>query len=235
MIKFLWKVNLQAKVQLASTDMIWRKSWIFTLFLLIVTLISSGCTLFNLPDESGVLLFQDDFSSPNSGWNRYRGETYISDYADGAYRIAVFEKDVEAWALPGLNFSDVIVEVAGTSVNGPEDNVFGVLCRYRDSENFYFFVISSDGYSGIGLFYEGKRELLTGESMLPSNAILKGSTTNLIKAQCVGNQLSLYVNGSLVNQAGSDKLKSGDVGLIAGNYEDGKTEVFFDHFSVKNP
>jgi hypothetical protein len=211
------------------------KSWIVVCFSIIGLVAFTGCTPFELPSESGVLLFQDDFSSTNSGWDSYRGETYSSDYNEGAYRIAIFQKNIEAWALPGFDFSDVIIEVAGTSVDGPDDNVYGVLCRYRDPENFYFFLISSDGYSGIGISFQGSRELLTGESMLPSEAILQGSATNLIQAQCVGNQLSLYVNGSLIYHVESNKIKSGDVGLIAGSYVDNGTEVLFDNFIVRNP
>jgi hypothetical protein len=213
----------------------WGKPQVYFLVLLFGILACSGCTISDLSNQSGMLLFQDDFSSPNSGWNRYRGDTYISDYHDGMYHIAVFEKNIEAWALPGFDFTDVIIAVAVTSLDGPEDNAYGILCRYSDTENFYFFVISSDGYSGIGLSYKGKREILTGESMLPSEAILKGSATNLIQAECVGNQLSLSVNGTTVNQVQSDKLTTGDVGLIAGSYEDEGTEVFFDNFVVKNP
>jgi hypothetical protein len=213
----------------------WGKSSTSFLVLLFGLLISSGCAIYDLPNQSGMLLFQDDFSSPNSGWDRYRGDTYVSDYHDGMYHISVFEKNIEAWSLPGFDFSDVIIEVAVTSLDGPEDNAYGIICRYNDIENFYFFVISSDGYSGIGLSYNGKREILTGESMLPSEAILKGSATNLIQAECVGKQLTLSVNGTIINQVQSEKLKTGDVGLIAGSYEDGGTEVFFDNFVVKNP
>jgi hypothetical protein len=218
-----------------SDNLILGKPWEVVIFLIIGMIAVTGCTLFGLPQEPGVLLFQDDFSSPNSGWNRYRGETYVSDYDEGTYRIAIFDKNIEAWALPGFDFVDVVIEVAATSEDGTENNVYGVLCRYSDPENFYFFLISSDGYAGIGLSYLGKRELLTGENMFPSEAIIKGSATNLIQAQCVGNQLSLSVNGSLIYQVESEKLKSGDVGLIAGSYEDAGTEVFFDNFTVKNP
>jgi hypothetical protein len=195
----------------------------------------TSCTFYDLPDQSGTLLFQDDFSSPTSGWNRYHGDTYISDYNDGRYHIATYQKNIEAWALPGFDFTDVVIEVTGTSVDGLENNMYGILCRYLDSGNFYFFVISSDGYAGIGVSAMGKRELLTGESMLPSEEILQGTATNLIQAQCVGNQLSLSVNGSLIHQVESDQIKSGDVGLIVGSYEDEGTEIFFDNFSVRNP
>jgi len=235
MVKFQLDHKRKSRRVVYREVLVLVKPWKTAMALLFSAILGSGCTFFDLPDQSGILLFQDDFSSPSSGWNRYHGDTYTSDYHDGTYRIAILQKNIEAWALPGFDFTDVIIEVAGTSVNGAEDNVFGVLCRYRDSENFYFFLISSDGYAGIGLSHQGNRQLLTGESMLPSEAIHSGSSTNLIQAQCIGNQLSLSVNGSLIHQAESDQLKSGDVGLIVGSYEDDGTEVFFDNFVVKIP
>jgi hypothetical protein len=208
---------------------------VFTYLLLGSILAISGCSLFDLPEEPGAVLFQDDFSSPNSGWNRYQGSTYISDYSNSGYRIAIFQKNYEAWALPGLNFSDVIIEVLTTSEEGPQDNAYGVICRYQNPENFYFFLISSDGYSGIGMVYQGERVLLSGESMLPSEAILTGPSTNRIEAQCMGDTLSISVNDVRIAEVSSTSLKSGDVGLIASTYDLQKTEIIFDNFSVKNP
>jgi len=207
----------------------------FTTIIITGLLICSSCSVFELPEEAGVLLFQDDFSSTNSGWDRSKAETYVTDYDNGAYRIEVFQKNHEAWALPGLNFSDVIIEVSATKTNGPEDNVFGILCRYRDPQNFYFFLISSDGYAGIGLYHDGKRTLLSGDSLLPSEAIVQASATNTLKVQCVEDTLTLDVNGSLVYEVQSNTLKNGDVGLIAGTYEHSGIIVLFDNFSVRNP
>ncbi len=39
---------------------------------------------------AGDVLFFDDFSDPNSGWDRYSDEDGITDYENGAYKIAVF-------------------------------------------------------------------------------------------------------------------------------------------------
>jgi hypothetical protein len=210
------------------------KTYLATI-ILIGLFISSGCSTFGLPEETGVLLFQDDFSSINSGWDRYKSGTYSADYDSGFYRIEVFQKNHEAWALPGLNFSDAIIEATATKTNGPEDNVFGILCRYKDQQNFYFFLISSDGYAGIGLYLDGERSLLSGESMLPSEAILQSNATNDLKVLCVDESLILEVNGTRVYEVQSSALHDGDVGLIAGSYEKSGITVLFDNFSVRNP
>ena len=105
--------------------------------------LSSGASL---PAD---VLFQDDFSETNSGWERLTQDDRITDYADGEYRILVNELNTDAWANPQLNFQDVRVEVDATKLGGSDNNDFGVICRDQDTGNFYIFVLSSDGYYGI--------------------------------------------------------------------------------------
>ena len=37
---------------------------------------------------------------------------------------------------------------------GPDDNDFGIICRYIDDNQFYYAIISSDGYYGIVRKYQ---------------------------------------------------------------------------------
>ena len=203
-----------------------------TLALLVVC---QSCTWLKPSVETGAVLFQDDFSRVASGWDRYIDDTYVTDYADGAYRIGIFTPETSAWARPHLEFSDVRIQVSATKADGSDNNVFGVLCRYQDSQNFYFFLISSDGYSGIGVYRDGDETLISGDSMLPSEAILQGSTTNNIQAECIGDVLTLYINGVQEVQVQTTEWSQGDVGLIAGTYTQPGTEILFERFSVIKP
>lgn len=198
-------------------------------------LILSSCSTFELPREEGVLLFKDDFGSPSSGWVRFHDDMYSSDYVDGAYRIEVKQKNFEAWSVPGLEFSDVIIDVEVKKIAGPDNNVFGVICRYNKPNNFYFFLISSDGFAGIGVYHDGERALLSGENMLPANSINTGASSNNLHVECIGEDLLLFVNDVKVYEVKSTELQSGDVGVIAGTYETSGVEIEFDDFSVKNP
>lgn len=183
----------------------------------------------------GEVIYQDDFSRANSGWDRYQDPSYSSDYQDGTYRIHVLTPNTDAWANPDLAISDARIEVDAVKVGGPDNNVFGVLCRYQDPRNFYFFLISSDGYAGIGVYKDGRRQLLGDDSLLPSTAILQGDEWNHIRADCDQFALRLFVNGRLVAEAQAAEWRAGDVGLIAGTYELPGTEVLFDNFSVVRP
>lgn len=199
------------------------------------SLLLGGCRSIFGPPRSGSVLFQDDFSRPESGWDHYQDEQYLSDYEDDAYQIELKEPNILAWATPGLNFEDSTVMVEATRTEGSADNAFGLICRYQDPDNFYFFLISSDGFAGIGRRVDGQRELLSDEHMLPTDAILPGFQPNRIIARCVGSQLELHVNGQFVAVVEDETWASGDVGLIAGSYDRGGVLIRFDNFSVQQP
>jgi len=183
------------------------------------------------PVESGAVLFEDDFTNTDSGWNQGGG----ADYADGVYQIEVREPQTKVWANPGQSFSDVIIDVDATTLAGPFDNDFGVQCRVTDSENYYFMLISADGFQVIGAVIEGEAAFLSDDVMQPSDAILQGNETNHLRAACVGPELTLTVNGTLVAQATDDSLEEGDVGLMAGSYVEGGVQILFDNFKVVQP
>ncbi len=71
--------------------------------------------------------------------------------------------------------------------------------------------------------------------MLPSQAVVRGEATNHIRADCVGYLLALYVNGVSVARVRAAEWPSGDVGLIAGTYDEAGTEIRFDNFSIIQP
>jgi hypothetical protein len=194
-----------------------------------------ACNLQQPPAVSGDVLFQDDFSRSMSGWDRYHDDVYSADYATGGYRIQVFAPQTDAWANPGLSLTDVRIEFDATKQSGPDDNTFGVLCRYQDARNFYFFLISSDGYAGIGMSVGGVRMLLSGDTMYPTGAVLLGEAANHIRADCIGFQLALYVNGILVAQTQSNQWGAGDVGLTAGSYDTPGVDILFSNFTVIQP
>jgi hypothetical protein len=200
-----------------------------------ILLITSACTLLEPEVERGGILFQDDFSHPASGWDRYHDDVYISDYSNGIYRIAVFSSNTQAWARPHLTFSDVRIDVIAAKSSGPDDNIFGIICRYQDARNFYFLGISSDGYSGIGMYRGGVEILLSADTMQPSNSIRRGQATNYMRAECIGDLFTLYVNDTIASVASDETWSEGDIGLFAGSYDLPGTDVFFDNYSVIKP
>jgi hypothetical protein len=187
------------------------------------------------PVEESNVLFQDDFSDPGSGWDRVDVADGITDYDNGIYRIYVNTENTDVWANPGLNFSDVHIEVDATKIAGDDNNDFGIVCRYQDNSNFYFFIISSDGFYGVGKVVDGVQNLIGVESMPPSDKINQGNASNHLRADCVGSQLSIHVNGELLDTFEDSDFTSGDVGLLAGSFAVPGTDVHFDNFVVLKP
>lgn len=210
---------------------------------IILTLLATlalACAIFPLGTEEEVqpensVLFQDDFSDPLSGWDQVEVSDGVTDYVDGVYRIFVNTTNTDVWANPGLSFNDSYVEVMATKVGGDNNNDFGVICRYQDENNFYFFIISSDGYYGIGKVVNGEQLLIGNDSMPPSEVIKQGDESNHLRAGCVGSQLSLAVNGQMLAEYEDTNFVSGDIGLLAGSFENPGTDIHFDNLVVTKP
>ena len=204
------------------------------LSVLILLLLICGCNTGN--DPAGPL--QDDFRDLDSGWGTDQREEFNRGYADGEYFIELRQANWFAWAYPGAQFDDASVTVDAYLSSGSQDGHFGVLCRYQDEDNFYYFSISADGYYGIfRRENSGNLQAITGdgEGMLFSPVIQTGGQTNSIRAVCREDTLSLYVNGKLLEAVTDDAHSQGGVGLGAGSGSSGNTRIQFANFAVARP
>jgi hypothetical protein len=188
------------------------------------------------PLSNDKVLFVEDFSNSNSGWMQYvdNSGSSISYVAEGL-RIFLNEPLSDLWTTPGKHFKNVWVETDVTVMGGPENNHFGIICRYQSNQSFYAFLISSDGYFGVVKFIEGKFIGIGKPSMQFNAVINKEKSLNHLRAVCQDDNLSLSVNGKLLEKVQDDLFRDGDVGLIAGTYELPGTDVFFDNFIVLEP
>ncbi|MBI3160809.1 MAG: hypothetical protein HYZ26_14515 [Chloroflexi bacterium] len=177
-------------------------------------------------------LYADDFSDPESGWDRGSFAEGTTDYGEGVYRIDVTAPNQLLWATAYRQFGDLRIEVTARLAEGGEDNSFGIICRHVDPENFYALVVSSDGYAAIRKrVFGGELLVITGEGKFTPVELWPGAgeTVNLA-AECVGDRLRLFVNGELILEAQDGDLRSGDIGLMAGTFSAEKTSVEFDDF-----
>lgn len=207
----------------------------FLLLCLLTLAACSGPSLSEITAAPGSVLYQDDFSRPNSGWGE--AEVYLGQagYFNNAYRFRIDQPNVDFWAHPGQAFSFVRVEVDTVSIPNTPLARMGVICRLVDERNFYFFVVTSDGYYGIGKTQDGQASLLGMEQMARHEAIHADGQVNRLSAACIAELLIFYVNGELVGSALDPDFSRGDVGLLAGSFEQGGVEVLFDNFVVYKP
>jgi hypothetical protein len=196
-----------------------------------------ACQLLSFANLSqpGSVLFQDDFSDTSSGWKQANLPEGVAVYQESAFRIKVNAPNTYLWSTPGLSFSDTRIEAVALKAGGTDNNAFGLMCRYREGDQFYAFLISSDGYYGVAKYQGSQLRMLGTQGMPPADAILQGNAANHLRADCAANVLVFYVNGVQVAAYQDNDFSSGDAGLIAGVLDAPATEIFFDNFSVQRP
>jgi hypothetical protein len=176
----------------------------------ILALTSMACFSTGTQSTPSDVLFSDDFSNTDKNWDQVTETDRSTDYYNNAYRIVVDDTDSQAWANPGNeSFTDVRVEVNATK-NG--DGYYGIMKA------------TTDGGKPIGR-----------DSLLQSDEINQGAATNQIRFDCVGSTLTLYINGSQVDQQTDTDYSTGNVGLLAGSFDTAGTDIIFDNFVVYKP
>ena len=184
--------------------------------------------------QPGDTLFYDDFTNSTTGWDRFTSAEGTMDYDGSGYRFLVNALQANFWSTPGKSFRDVRMEVDVAKLSGPDENRIGLLCRFVEN-NYYFFMVSSDGYYTIGKYVGGNVIQLGQSEMQFDPSINTGLAVNHLRADCDGNSLNFYVNGNLVAQAQDADFVEGDIGLLAGTFAQPGVDVIFDNFVVLQP
>lgn len=213
----------------------------FVLIPIILLFLITGCTQFGIPMDSlpwisdDPIYFKDSFETQSGGWMTFNDGMGYAGYDEGGFRLKASIENYQFWSVPGLNFRDAMLFARSKKMGGPDNNLFGLICRYQNESNYYAFVIGSDGYYGIFRIYNGQQTLIDQQHMDFSTAIHQGNAENEIQAVCKGEQLILVVNGEQLMHVTDDAHSHGDVGLIVGNFSMPGTDILFDNFIVAKP
>jgi len=217
---------------------------IVTLFsILLIGLIAlSACSLVKTPSSAeptlapGTLLDSDDFLTTTNSWgtmDRTGGEIA---YEYEGLTIKVNIPNFSFLTVDGKKFTDSRAEIDAVLLEGPSNDNFGVICRFKDYQNYYAFVISHDGYYGIYKVMDGVMTMGNDTGNMDySDAIRKGGVVNHISATCQGDILTLSVNDTLLSQIQDSSFSDGQIGLIASAYSDPGVKVLFDNLEIYQP
>jgi hypothetical protein len=184
---------------------------------------------------SGSVLFQDDFSDGSSGWSVLNEPDKTINYDQGGFHFGIGQANYIYTSTPRLKFGDVQVSVSATKNSGPDDNAFGIICRYQDENNYYSLLMSSDGYYGISKMKAGEQHTIGADGMQFSQVIQTGNAVNQLRADCNGSSLVLWVNGEKLISTQDSDFATGDVGLVAGTFNQPGVDLTFDNFIVIKP
>jgi len=179
-----------------------------------------------------IILFEEDFENPWSGWEigEYPGGSL--EAASGAYVVTSAGELKWMWGVAGLFFTDAAIEVDATQVQaGPaDDNDYGIGCRMQPGGDGYHLLVAGDGFYGIYLRKDASFVPLI--EFQKSDIVRRGNATNRIRAVCNGSTISLWVNDRLLATADDTTYTGGDIALMTTSYEDAPSEIHFDNLVV---
>lgn len=219
-----------------------QTGWLRLVLLMLLPLVLAACGVTESePDtcDSPDSLFVDDFNGEQDcGWSAYSRGGGAAAVDNASMQITVSQPGQLWWTNPNRMFDDVIITVEARQVSGPNDNAYGIICRYQNEENFYVFLISGDGYYTIGKYQSAVENvvyLTENGQFQPSEVIHTGVATNELRASCIGNELSLEVNGVPLVSVTDPTFVTGDIGLAAGTLATGTAVIEFDNVQVVAP
>ena len=190
-------------------------------------------------DDPPEILFFDDFNGEQDcGWATYNRGGGIAEIENAAMQLTVSQPGQVWWTNPARDFADVVIRAEARQVSGSNDNAYGLICRYQNEENFYIFLISGDGYYAIGKYQSGSENVqyLTGDGQFQqSDTINTGVASNEMQASCVGNELTLEVNGTPLLTVTDPTFVTGDIGLAASTLQAETGVIEFDNVQVTPP
>ena len=125
------------------------------------------------------------------------------------------------------NISNGSIQTTAIVFQDQPQAFYGVIFRYQDEGNFYYFEISSNGNYLIGRWLNGVHSFLKQGT---NNLAIKSTGENFIFASFVLDELSVSVNSVLIDTVYDNNINEGFVGLSASTGEFGGFEVSFDQF-----
>ncbi len=173
----------------------------------------------------------DDFGSNEDNWEL----TYDSDgsiyYKAGQLRVAVEATETLLWTQGAYDSTNYYLELDVEHHEGALDNQIGVIFRFIDSDNYYLYSISSDGY--YSLFQLRDDEWETVLDWTSSKLIETGAgSVNTLGILAEDATVTLIVNDYILDQATMPTTDGMGIGLAAGAFDEPPIDVGYDELRL---
>ncbi|NDJ76153.1 MAG: hypothetical protein GYB65_07830 [Chloroflexi bacterium] len=185
--------------------------WIFSGLLLTLLVLAAGIshgsagtvTPTPMPTPSGVVLFEDDFSTFSSRWREPQTAKAVVAYDNEGLRMQVNSPDVAVWSVPDFDvpLANYHAEVTVTFVDGSRASFFGWVVFYESDENFVTVGITPDGDWQVRTWQDGIVLDIPPEDAAPGETggaftLEPGQTTFSIQLDVQSTTLCLVVNNA---------------------------------------
>lgn len=195
----------------------------------------SGC---GIPSKDTAVLFSDEFANPGSGWFTWSDEKTSAEYMSGEYVLSYYQYNTRSSSYTDelFDLSDIEVRFVVKNPQASPFLEFGIYCDYQDDDNFYSFLVSTNGCYRIVKFVEGVRTVLTpmidNDEWACSKDIPNQATSYNFRAECAKSTLSLYIDEKEIALINDPDHARGGVRLRGGYFGHEVGKIYFDDFIV---
>jgi hypothetical protein len=129
-----------------------------------------------------------------------------------------------------VRYENVVIRLRAANVGTINTNKVSLVCR-RTGNTWYEFSVTSGGLWNLE-YYSGPSTIIgTGAT----TALKSGQNINEYEMSCVGNDISLKVNGQAVRTVTDDNLTDGQVGFSISSIQFFPVEIEIKQFEIAEP
>ncbi len=170
-------------------------------------------------------LWEYDFSRKNK--NRFEledTEDLNSDIINSSLRLTARKPNVFVWSVNNYyRYRDFVLD-AVISIDGSNDHsAGGILFRYADKGNYYYMMVSEDGYFRLDIVFNGSPRIL-----IPWTACRINSRNEIrIRIIAHGSLIALFVEDIWVGEIEDDTIDAGYIAFGGQNFSNKGSALFF--------
>ena len=191
----------------------------FLIFLILIIALAAVFRLSRIADdwhyiisaEPGELIYATSFDGDMSDWTQEEGTRLSTGVSDGTMQIAVSTAGSGIFSVIDSYVRNFDLSVHTQVVEGPEDNGYGVVFRQRQvttygiiglfqkqtRNDYYIFLISSDGYYQVKRVYDGTEKIVSNWNQ--SDAINLGiGAENVLRVIAYDDRFRFFINDEQV-------------------------------------
>lgn len=178
-----------------------------------------------------VNMFHEQFNDVSGGWIEGDYESDRVWIEDGEYHVLLKEPQrLAAVAHSEHRYADFYVVAQARQV-GEVGGEYGVVFRYQDPQNTYYFRVSHDGRYRIGKRVDGEWIDLVGWTF--SDVVNKAQSGNVLWVMCDGSEITAFVNDEEIATVDDGAFLDGYVGVTAGSFDQPDVHIAFDYIVVE--
>lgn len=155
-----------------------------------------------------------------------------ADTVGGVYRVTFTQPNTFTTLRTTQPETDNVIEVTSYLLDSSGTTYYGIGCRLDDAQHGYMFLVSDAGDFSIRRSAGNRLEPLVDWQAATDIVKAGANARNVLKAACVGDRLSFFVNNQFVAETHDRRYQDGTIGVVTGVGTSGALAITFDDLLV---